>query len=196
MKEIIIILLLVFSFIVIEDAMSGVWKRGYFDDCEVVYYDIIYPVFDNISYEQMYDFIMSDDTNTRAYDFHEFNCVDFSKTVIANAHIQNYMCGYVIVEGKGISHAIVAFDTTDGIFFVEPQDDLILTQEAFEEMIESGVWEPLEYAINGKKGWDTISLTRPTGNYTINWYSLVDFDYFGGEPDVLTHHEPVYKELW
>ena len=42
--------------------------------------------------------------------------------------MEGYRCGYVYITFPKLAHAIICFDTVDqGLIFIEPQDDRIVT---------------------------------------------------------------------
>ena len=55
-----------------------------------------------------------------------FWCTDYSNTLVARARAENIMAWRVdIFFTHEIGHSIVAFQTTDGLVYVEPQTDTI-----------------------------------------------------------------------
>jgi len=82
--------------------------------------------------QELKAFIYQDQTNNNTYT-PSYQCRHFSFDVIGKAKKFNYRCGYVSLDG----HAIVAFDTTSGIYFLEPQMDILLSQQQLDEMISN-----------------------------------------------------------
>jgi hypothetical protein len=88
------------------------------------------------SYDEMKNFLASDDTDSHAYDEVYYNCYDFASDVCNHAVQLGYRCGLVYIElsnstadylaGRVTSaHAMVCFNTTDeGLIFIEPQQDV------------------------------------------------------------------------
>lgn len=76
------------------------------------------------SYAQMQSFLAADQTDKRTYDVNNYNCVNFSADVKANAAKQKIRCAVVYVDFPSTSHDFVAFNTTDrGLIYIEPQSD-------------------------------------------------------------------------
>lgn len=74
--------------------------------------------------EQVYDFLILDQTNTISYSA-EFDCVQYSETLIENAvgfDAVPVMVGWKTDESFAY-HEFVAFNTTEGIIWIEPQND-------------------------------------------------------------------------
>jgi hypothetical protein len=78
------------------------------------------------TYEETINFIELDKTNENVFNDVTYNCAHFSRDVNNNAEEQGIRCAYVfILFRKGVSHACIAFNTTDqGIIYFEPQEDL------------------------------------------------------------------------
>lgn len=78
------------------------------------------------TYVEVAQFMASDDTDKLPYDYHDFNCLHFSQTFIANARQLSMRCALVIInfDETNVSHAIVGFNTSDnGMAYIEPQFD-------------------------------------------------------------------------
>jgi len=77
------------------------------------------------TYDQVMDFIRSDDTDTIPYEF-GFNCVDSAFRVWSNARWQGIGAAQIAIQYTDSSgHMVVAFPTNDkGDIFIEPQSDL------------------------------------------------------------------------
>jgi hypothetical protein len=85
------------------------------------------------TYQEVLDFVEADQTDKILYDLKSFNCFDFSAAVKKNAFDLGYRAFFVYIEFKVTSHSVVAFNTTDeGIVFVEPQHDKVLSLEVGE----------------------------------------------------------------
>jgi len=80
------------------------------------------------TYEEALEFVSSDKTDRNPYVEEEYTCVNFAGDFKNNAFIAEYRCGLVYIEFTDSAHAIVCFNTTDeGLIFVEPQDDELVT---------------------------------------------------------------------
>ena len=117
----------------------------------------------NPTYKEMVDFINSDTTESNAYTT-DYKCYNFSMDVINNAKRKGLEAGYVTIIGKPENHAIVVFRTTDkGMYYLEPQADLIFTQLQMDFMLSQQ-----QYKLNdGKGGGINIEMS----SYSINWFS-------------------------
>lgn len=78
------------------------------------------------SQSDVLEFISTDKTNEIPYSI-EFDCVQYSETLITNSQNHGFDAVPVMVgwdrDGKLALHEFVAFNTTDGIIWVEPQND-------------------------------------------------------------------------
>lgn len=72
-------------------------------------------------------FLKNDTTDEVYYD--GITCRDYSDILINHLHKKDYFdeCDVSIILNTGMSHSLVAINTTDGLFFVEPQTDQIFT---------------------------------------------------------------------
>jgi hypothetical protein len=76
----------------------------------------------NPSYDELMDFLKTDDTVNNEYDKPNFTCADFAEELQNNAEMQGINCGYASLKfkGKEIGHAVDVFDTTDqGLVYVD-----------------------------------------------------------------------------
>lgn len=120
---------------------------------------------ENPTFDEMCKFIENDKTNLNHYSY-SYVCEDFSKDVIRNAKMQGIKIGYVEIEtADSYGHGIVAFNTIDkGVYFVEPQLDVVFSAEQMNEMINKGY-----YSIGRDYGsfyeyFDFVPI-----RYTIDW---------------------------
>ncbi len=94
------------------------------------------------TYQEMMDFISSDDTNQNTYST-DYICFDFAADVINNAFVEGYRCGFVYVTFPNSDHGMMCFDTVDqGLIFIEPQDDNILTLIVGEPLFDRTYYNP------------------------------------------------------
>jgi hypothetical protein len=128
------------------------------------YYNILCEkmnVWHNPTYTEIVNFIIDDPTNKMIV-LGTNTCDIVTKNLIENARNAGYRAGYVYLDGGNISHAIACFETTDrGLFFVEPQADIILSKAELQNMVERGL-----YSIKSDRGHIECALQ----SYTINWY--------------------------
>jgi hypothetical protein len=123
-----------------------------------------YELYD-LTYKEVYNFILNDKTDEHIYNETQYNCVHFSTEVNNNAEKNGIRCAYVEINFEGnyflkrSSHALIGFNTIDkGIVYFEPQTDQNVTLE-----IGKDYW--LECVENGEdKGWGWI-----TQNITVYW---------------------------
>lgn len=78
---------------------------------------------------QFQNWLASDQTNTIQYNPPDFVCKDFAATLVVHARAQELQMGLVFVRGYDVNshqdwnHAFNAIVTTEGLVYVEPQDD-------------------------------------------------------------------------
>lgn len=77
------------------------------------------------TYQNVKNFIATDQTDQKTYFDNSFVCGDFASEVMNNATKQGIRCGFVWIYYPGSDgHAIVAFNTSDkGVIYIEPQSD-------------------------------------------------------------------------
>lgn len=98
------------------------------------------------TYQEAVQFIASDQTNENEYDEDSYNCHHFTADFKNNAFEAEYRCGYVAIEFPEFGHAIVCFDTIDqGIIYIEPQTDELVTLIIGEPYWDRTVYEPSTY---------------------------------------------------
>lgn len=108
------------------------------------------------TYEEVTQFITSDQTDKNEYNKENYTCANFAADIKNNAFTIGYRCGYVGIEFPDSAHAIVCFDTIDhGLIFIEPQDDEIVTLEI------------------GQPYWDRTKYPEPTYDDTIIRFLIV-----------------------
>lgn len=74
----------------------------------------------NRTYQEVMDFILSDNTDQRIYDDANFVCIDFAVAVHDNAERQNVSTGVITCEIGSILHALDVFNTTDrGLVYID-----------------------------------------------------------------------------
>lgn len=133
-----------------------------------IYYDIgpanevscLIKQVENPTFFTMATFIAIDSTDNNVYT-PEYVCHHFTTDLIAQAQQQGIQAGYVTLHHKPTGHALVAFKTTDrGLYFVEPQSDILIPAEQMQAMMETGVYRS--------------DPQNPTGipftHYSINWF--------------------------
>lgn len=99
---------------------------------------LIYLFFYTPSESDLILFLEKDKTNEIPYS-DNFDCKDFTETLIGNSFIKAYPVGVGWDNGDGVVyHVFVTFETKDGIFWVEPQND------RFYDVSDSGL--PLCYS--------------------------------------------------
>lgn len=80
------------------------------------------------TYQEMLNFIATDQTDKNPYVPGSYVCWNFAADVINNAFKIGYKCGFVYIYfTDGYGHAVICFNTTDhGLVFIEPQNDAIV----------------------------------------------------------------------
>jgi hypothetical protein len=74
------------------------------------------------TYQQMVNFIKSDQTDKIPYNYSSFECTDFAERVHNNAEAAGYKCAWVDINfvNNGAVHACNAFNTVDrGLVFID-----------------------------------------------------------------------------
>ncbi len=79
-----------------------------------------------VTKEQVMDFLSYDDTNSFNYS-EDFDCTQFSNMLVKNALKRGMLACIVEIDFNKTGHDLVAFNTDEGIIYVEPQDDRIMT---------------------------------------------------------------------
>jgi len=80
------------------------------------------PIAHNPSYNELMDFLRTDDTVKHKYDKPNFTCADFAVELQNHAEEHGLNCGYASLKfcGKESGHAVDVFDTTDqGLVYVD-----------------------------------------------------------------------------
>lgn len=123
----------------------------------------------NPSYDEMINFILEDPTDLNEYRFPEYVCENFAREVVKNAKSKGIRAGLVHLESPDSEgHAIVAFETTDkGLYFLEPQADIVFSKEELDRMVEEGVYylAPGGYYVDGMY-WGLWNLS---GYHIVYW---------------------------
>jgi hypothetical protein len=101
----------------------AVWFAYYYNRAESILPPEMHS--ENQTYEQVIDFIRSDDTDTIPYEF-GFNCVDATFRIWRSATWQGITAYPIVIQyNDSPGHMVIAFPTNDrGDVFIEPQNDL------------------------------------------------------------------------
>jgi hypothetical protein len=80
---------------------------------------------ENQTYQQVIDFVRSDDTDTMSYEF-GFNCVDATFRIWRSAAWHGIAAYPIVIQyNESPGHMVIAFPTNDrGVVFIEPQNDM------------------------------------------------------------------------
>jgi len=82
----------------------------------------------NPTYTEALQFTATDQTDKNIHNEETYTCTNFAADFKNNAFDAGYQCGYVEIVFVELAHAIVCFNTTDqGLIFIEPQDDQVVT---------------------------------------------------------------------
>jgi len=60
-----------------------------------------------------------------------YKCADYSNDLLKELYNEGIQASFVTIyytDGRGLAHALVAVNTTKGVYYVEPQDDVIKTR--------------------------------------------------------------------
>ncbi len=120
----------------------------------------------NPSYNDIKEFVERDQTDKHEYIPGIYVCHNFAVDVIKNADKENIHAGYVTLYYNSTPiHAIVAFKTSDkGLIFLEPQCDVLFTEEKMEQMVNNGKYD--------------INITYTDGYIEYKEYFDFEFSYY------------------
>ncbi len=91
------------------------------------YLSSITPILRDPTYDELVKFIKEDTINENEYN-NTYTCLQFSLDLNKNAHNLGIRSGFVLIFFDNCSHLLNCFNTTDeGIIYVEPQTDAIVT---------------------------------------------------------------------
>lgn len=127
----------------------------------------------NPTYSQMEQFIIQDTTDSNPYVFYTYVCEDFARDTIENAKDQGIRGAMVYLNNPTgyAGHAIVAFQTTDkGLYFVEPQLDVIFSEGYMNEMIARGIYD-IQTLYGGTYYGYKEYFNMPFSNYNIQYWN-------------------------
>jgi hypothetical protein len=96
------------------------------------------------TYQEMLNFLATDQTNLNQADPNNYTCQNFAGDVINNAYKIGIRAGYVWLEFPQTAHGLICFQTVDkGLVYVEPQNDQVVSL-----VVGSHYWDHSEYEIN------------------------------------------------
>lgn len=99
-----------------------------------------------MSYSDMRDFLIIDQTDKTPYDIDRYNCVDYSKEIKEKAMDFGLICYPAVLHYPDRAHMILVFETSDaGKVFVEPQSDERVYPVVGEYFYGSGPIEEITY---------------------------------------------------
>jgi hypothetical protein len=103
--------------------MTGRWPLEFLNRPESILPPEMHS--ENQTYDQVINFIRSDDTNTIPYEF-GFNCVDAAFRIWRNATWHGIVAAPIAIQyTDSPGHMVIGFPTNDkGDIFIEPQNDL------------------------------------------------------------------------
>lgn len=97
------------------------------------------------AYQEALQFIELDQTDKNEYS-ETYTCFEFTADFEKNAFEVGYRCGLVYIELPDSAHSIACFNTTDqGLIFIEPQDDEIVTLKIGQPYWDRTIYEPPDY---------------------------------------------------
>jgi len=127
----------------------------------------------NPTYNQMEQFIIQDTTDSNPYILYSYVCEDFARDTIQNAKNQGIRGAMIYLNNPSgyAGHAIVAFQTTDkGLYFVEPQLDVIFSEGYMNEMISRGIYD-IQTLYSGTYYGYTEYFNMPFSSYNIQYWN-------------------------
>ncbi len=125
----------------------------------------------NPSYDEMMKFIRNDKTDTNTYVFDSYVCEDFSEDVVENAKKNKIRAALVHLESPSCEgHAIVCFKTSDkGLYFLEPQLDVVFSKAEMKNMINRGVYDIQTYYSGTYYGYSEYFDMSLEDYYIVKW---------------------------
>jgi len=127
----------------------------------------------NPTYSQMEQFIIQDTTDSNPYVYYTYVCEDFARDTIENAKNLGIRGAMVYLNNPSgyAGHAIVAFQTTDrGLYFVEPQLDVIFSKGYMNEMIARRIYD-IQTLYGGTYYGYTEYFNMPFSSYDIQYWN-------------------------
>lgn len=111
-----------------QEGSDAAWGAGYQVGRNAAWEQIQaqYLLLRDPSYEEMSQFLESDDTDKNEWVWPNYVCMHFARDVNEAATAAGIRCAYVYIDYYEMewSHFLVAFETTDnGLIFIEPQTD-------------------------------------------------------------------------
>ena len=78
------------------------------------------PVANNVTYQELLNFVLNDNTDQVTYNDDSFVCIDYAVAVHDHAERQNITAGVVTCQINGTLHALNVFNTTDrGLIYID-----------------------------------------------------------------------------
>jgi len=105
-----------------------------------------------VSLREVREFLREDKTDERKYNLYDYNCEDFTNTLIRHALDRGiFMCEVDIIFNDKTAHAIAAVNTTEGVKYIEPQSDQIYDRiEIGKDFEGMGVVSKVKSCFDGK----------------------------------------------
>ncbi|AKB54927.1 MULTISPECIES: hypothetical protein [Methanosarcina] len=126
----------------------------------------------NPTYQEVLNFLQTDQTDKCNYVLDKFVCADFAEQVQNNAEIAGYNCAYVDISfTDNAGHACNAFNTTDrGLIFIDCTNSLEgggpYNGDCIVNIVKGSIYKP-QYLFNSG-GWYNLPMGT-VKSYTVYW---------------------------
>ncbi|MCE5227081.1 MAG: hypothetical protein LLG05_14645 [Porphyromonadaceae bacterium] len=124
------------------------------------------------TYQEVKNFLQSDQTDKHSYILGKFVCADFAEQVQNNAEIAGYNCAFVdITFADSVGHTCNAFNTTDrGLIFIDCTNSLEgsgpYNGDCIVNIAEGSIYKP-QYLFNSG-GWYNLPMGT-VESYNVYW---------------------------
>jgi hypothetical protein len=153
----------------------------------------------DVSWEQVKEFVMNDDTNAHLYVTDSFVCADFAALLHNRAEAAGIKTAYVSIDfAEGPAHALNAFNTTDrGLVYVDctgPGFQSPTLSDSLDGQDIYGEYDKVAYIVVGRL-YGLITLDKAT-SFDYGFYEqwMQQWDDYEAKIDLYNHGSLTYKE--
>ena len=153
----------------------------------------------DVSWQQVKEFVMNDDTNAHLYITDSFVCADFAALLHNRAEAAGIKTAYVSIEfAEGPAHALNAFNTTDrGLVYVDctgPGFQSPTFGDSLDGQAIYAEYDKVAYVVVGR-AYGLITLDKATSfNYGFYEQWMQQWDDYEAKVDLYNHGSLTYKE--
>jgi len=153
----------------------------------------------DVSWQQVKEFVMNDDTNAHLYITDSFVCADFAALLHNRAEAAGIKTAYVSIEfAEGPAHALNAFNTTDrGLVYVDctgPGFQSPTFGDGSGGQAIYAEYDKVAYVVVGR-AYGLITLDKATSfNYGFYEQWMRQWDDYEAKVDLYNHGSLTYKE--